>query len=72
MARRSATAEEPAGESLPAPDTVKRYKVTHYKVRTSQGRKIEGQFVELPASEGEAFVKLGHLKNADPQLARRP
>jgi hypothetical protein len=66
--------KEPAPEmsESAAPITpVQRYKVTHYKVRTSQGRKIQGQFVELPASEGDEFVRLGHMKLSDPEVRQR-
>jgi|JRYH01.1.fsa_nt_gb hypothetical protein len=37
-----------------------RIKVTHYKIFTSQGRAIQGQFIELPAEEAEAFIAKGH------------
>lgn len=35
-------------------------KVTHYKIFTSQGRFIAGQFAELPKTEAESFVAQGH------------
>lgn len=54
-----------------APEPWQRYRVTHYKVYTSQGRKLAGEFVELPASEGTEYVQMGWMKNADPRLARR-
>ena len=34
----------------------KRVLITHYKVATSQGRKIEGEHCELPADEADALI----------------
>lgn len=39
-----------------------RVKVLHYKVPTSQGRYIEGQFASLPASEAAKLAAIGHVK----------
>lgn len=71
MARKSDQIEMEEPAAVSAPEAWKRFKVTHYKVWTSQGRRIQGDFVELPASEGEKFVALGHMKHADPAMARR-
>jgi hypothetical protein len=37
-----------------------RVKIKHYKIYTSQGRFIAGQFAELPRTEAEAIVAQGH------------
>lgn len=59
-----ATAEvtsEPVDEA-PAPFV--RVKVVAYKVHTSQGRGIEGQFLELPPDEAEELIAAGKVRNA--------
>lgn len=45
-----------------APVPFVRVRVTHYKVLTSQGRYIEGQFAELPADEAADLVAQGLAK----------
>jgi hypothetical protein len=37
-----------------------RIKCTRYKIFTSQGKAIQGQFIELPAEEAERFIAEGH------------
>lgn len=48
--------KKPEAKSAPR----KAVKVTHYKVFTSQGRFIAGQFAELPAAEADDLISKGH------------
>lgn len=37
-----------------------RVRIKHYKIRTSQGRGIAGQLMELPPAEAESLIAQGH------------
>jgi len=45
-----------------APPEMKRLRVTHYKVRTSAGKRIAGQYVDLPVFEADELIGLGHAE----------
>lgn len=65
MARKSEIdVEAAAGEVAAQPDVWKRVKIRHYKVYTSQGRQLEGNFAMLPADEADALVAKGYAKHA--------
>lgn len=46
------------------PEPFWRVKVVAYKVHTSQGRGIEGQFMELPVDEAQELIADGKVKDA--------
>lgn len=43
------------------PPQMQRVKVLRYKIQTSQGRYIEGQFASLPADEAAKLDAIGHV-----------
>ena len=57
---------EPELDIVQPPPKWRRIKVIDYKIATSQGQKIEGQFVELPPDEAVELVAQGRARHADP------
>lgn len=43
------------------PPQMQRVKVLYYKIPTSQGRYIEGQFASLPADEAAKLAAIGYV-----------
>lgn len=52
--------DKPPADAVRVP--VKTVKITAYKVRTTQGRFIEGQYAELPGDEADALIASGEAK----------
>lgn len=55
---------EPVAIEDEMPEPFWRVKVVVYKVHTSQGRGIEGQFMELPADEAQELIAEGKVRDA--------
>lgn len=47
-----------------APLPFRRVRVLAYKIWTSQGRGIEGQFLELPSDEADELIASGKVRDA--------